>query len=246
MQRETRQHGPARRNGREQGVTRRTTRHAWRRRILRMGSGDFTRTAAETPLQAHYLVAGVKAAIATNSESILAAAGDCFHPVEQSAKEPQFRLRFWIDPRSSSTPPWPKPHFRGLDHLIYGGFDAQNSFLVDLRTRSVFGRFSPAMGSEPSFWKSRIFPAMTSILAASVGIVELHCGCVARDGQGILLAGRSGSGKSTLALAFAQAGFAYLSDNTTDSSRSGGNLSAVGTRGKSEAAPRIGKVVCRS
>jgi hypothetical protein len=193
-----------------------------------MGAGDFLRTAAETPLQEQFLVAGVEASIATNSEPILAAARDSYCPLDRPATQPKLRLRFWVDPRGNSQPPWQKPYFRGLDHLIFGGFDSQNSFLVDLKSKSAFGRFSPAMGSEVEFWKARVFPAITSILAASVGITELHAGCVAREGRGILLAGESGSGKSTLALAFAQAGFRYLSDDRTYLSRAAGDLRAWG------------------
>jgi DNA polymerase III delta prime subunit len=56
---------------------------------------------------------------------------------------------------------------------------------------------------------------LLTIVGASVGIAELHCACVARDQQGMLLAGPSGAGKSTLALALAQQGFGFLSDDRT-------------------------------
>jgi len=71
------------------------------------------------------------------------------------------------------------------------------------------------MGADRACWMALIFPVLISIMGATVGITELHCGCVSRDSRGLLLVGPSGSGKSTLALALAQAGFAYLTDDRT-------------------------------
>jgi hypothetical protein len=115
-----------------------------------------------------------------------------------------------------------------LDHLIFAGFDSQNSVLIDLRSCRAIGRFSPAMGDHLVSWKTVIFPVLISILGATMGITELHCGCVAREGSGLLLVGSSGSGKSTLALALAQAGFTYLTDDRTYLSTWEGRIAAWG------------------
>ena len=138
--------------------------------------GDFLRKGAQTPLVEHYVMAGVPGSIATNSESILAAARGCFSPIANGAWEPRLHLRFWVDPRGSTQPPWPKPFFRGLDHLIFAGFDSQNSVLVDLASCRAIGRFSPAMGDHLVSWKTVIFPVLISMMGATVGITELHCG----------------------------------------------------------------------
>lgn len=180
-----------------------------------MGAGDFLCKEAETPFLEHYLMAGVPGSISTNWEPILAAARECFCLLEIPSCEPRLHLRFWVDPKGDTKPPWPKPFFRGLDHLIFAGFDSQSSILVDLRTRRGIGRFSPAMGSDCAYWKASIFPVLISIMGATVGITELHCGCVVKNGSGLLLAGHSQSGKSTLALALAQAGYGYVSDDRT-------------------------------
>jgi hypothetical protein len=45
------------------------------------------------------------------------------------------------------------------------------------------------------------------------GLQPVHAALVARDGRGVLLAGRSGSGKSTAALACLDAGYTYLGDD---------------------------------
>lgn len=193
-----------------------------------MGSGDFLRREAQTPLTGHYLMAGVHGSIATNCEPILAAARDCFCPVETPSPEPRLRLRFFVDPGTATRHPRPRPFFRGLNHLIFAGFDSQSSILIDLRSRRAIGRFSPALGVDRDCWKTVIFPVLISIMGATVDIMELHCACVSREGRGFLLAGRSGSGKSTLALALAQAGFAYLTDDRTYISFCGDRMTAWG------------------
>jgi len=193
-----------------------------------MGVGDFLRKGAQTPLTEHYLMAGAPGSISTNSEPILSAARECFCRLDNPSCEPRLYLRFWVDPKGATQPPWPKPFFRGLDHLIFAGFDNQSSILIDLRSRRAIGRFSPAMGADRAYWKACIFPVLISIMGATVGITELHCGCVVKNGSGLLLAGRSQSGKSTLAWALARAGWGYVSDDRTYCSEADGRLVAWG------------------
>lgn len=47
------------------------------------------------------------------------------------------------------------------------------------------------------------------------GLVALHAGCVVIEGHAVALAGGSGAGKSTLTAAFADLGYAVLSDDIT-------------------------------
>jgi hypothetical protein len=193
-----------------------------------MKSGDFFRRDARTPLHERFLAAGAVCALQTNFAPILEVAREVFLPVTYPGKGTDFSLRLWVDPQSCSQPPWPKPYIRGLDHLVFAGFDSDSSMLVDVCKRRVLGRFSINMGSDRNYWKAVIFPNLMTIVAASVGIVELHCSCVVRDKKGYLLAGPSRSGKSTLALALARADFAFLSDDRTFCSAENGILSAWG------------------
>ena len=98
---------------------------------------------------------------------------------------------------------------------MFVGLDTKSSMLVDLRNRRVVGRFSPAMAGDGRYWNTIIFPMLISIVAGSLGIVELHASCVAREHDGLVLIGPSRSGKSTLALALMEAGFRLLSDDRT-------------------------------
>ncbi len=193
-----------------------------------MGSRDFFRSDAKTPLCDYYLTAGAVCQLSTNYEPILEAARESFFQVGVPPRLSDLRLRFWVDPAAQAGPPWPKPHFRGLGQLIFAGFDSENSLLIDLRTRRAIGRFSPAMGKDRCFWKTVIFPVLLTVFGASVGITELHCACVVRNENGLLLAGDSGAGKSALSLALGECGFAFLSDDRTYISRRDGQIIAWG------------------
>jgi hypothetical protein len=193
-----------------------------------METPDFLRKQAQTPWTERFLMAGVLGAISTNSQGILAAARSSFCPPNGLHSEARMHLRFWVDPDSTSQPPWPKPTFRGLDHLIFAGLDSQNSILIDLHKRRAIGRLSPAMAADQSRWQTMIFPNLLTLLGPAIGVTGLHCACVVRDGRGLLLTGPSGAGKSTLTLALAQRGFNFLSDDWTYFSRYEGSLRAWG------------------
>jgi hypothetical protein len=176
---------------------------------------DFLHKDAETHLCEHYMAAGAVCSLSTNCEQLLEAARDTFLPVEKPPDSVDFSLRLWVDNADRAQPPWPKPYVRGLDHLVFVGVDARSSMLAHLRTRRVIGRFSAAMATDSTHWKMVIFPMLLSILAGSVGLVELHASCVARDQRGLILIGPSRSGKSTLAMALTETGFRFLSDDRT-------------------------------
>jgi hypothetical protein len=193
-----------------------------------MHSRDFLHKRAETPLSEHFSAAGAVCSLSTNCKQLLDAAHQSFLPVEPPRTPVDFRLRLWVDEADSAQPPWPKPYVRGIDHRVFLGFDSGSSMLADLHTRRVIGRFSTAMAGDAAYWRTVIFPMLISVLAGSVGLVELHASCVARDQQGLVLIGPSRSGKSTLALALTHAGFRLLSDDRTFCSFKHGKLRAYG------------------
>jgi hypothetical protein len=189
---------------------------AWLRiKLAKMHSPDFLHKDAETGLCEHFMAAGALCRLVTNSEQILEAARDSFLPAMPSAGAIDFSVRFWVDDTRPSRLPWPKPYVRGLDHLIFAGFDEDSSMLANLRKRHVIGRFSQGMAADQAYYKHVVFPMLLTIVSASIGIAELHAACVVSKQHGILLAGPSGSGKSTLALALAQCGFGFISDDRT-------------------------------
>ena len=189
---------------------------------------DFLHKHAETPLSKRYIAAGAACSLSTNSQQILDAARNTFQAADFRQGSVQVYLRFWVDDTDASHPPWPKPYVRGLGHLVFASFDEGSSVLADLRTCRVIGRFSAGMAADVVYWQTVIFPMLLTIVGASVGIAELHCACVARGRDGLLLAGPSGAGKSTLALALSQLGFGFLSDDRTFCSVENGEAQAWG------------------
>jgi hypothetical protein len=178
-----------------------------------MSLRDFLHKDAETLLCERYMAAGAVCSFSTNCEQLLEAARDTFLPVTATAVPVDFSIRFWVDNTDLAQPPWPKPYVRGLDHLVFAGFDVGSSMIADLRTRRVIGRFSAGIAADTTYWRTVIFPMLLSVLAGSVGLVELHASCVARDQRGLVLIGPSGAGKSTLAMALTEEGFRFLSDD---------------------------------
>lgn len=196
----------------------------------KMSGGDFLHTDAKTPLREHYTAAGAVCSLSTNCQYLLEAARESFLRLQTPPAVEDFSIRLWVDNESSARPPWPKPYVRGLDHLVFAGFDSANSMLADLRTHRVIGRFSIAMAADATYWRTVIFPMLVTIVGASLGIAELHCACVAKDEHGVLLAGASESGKSTLALALSQSGFGFVSDDRTFCSSTNGEIFLWGLR----------------
>jgi hypothetical protein len=193
-----------------------------------MGSPDFLHKHAETPLCEHYLAAGALCSFSTNSELLLNAASRSFLTANGEPNSPEFSIRIWVDESDLARPPWPKPYVRGLDHIAFAGFDDKSSLLADLSTRTVIGRFSAGMAADEQYWARVIFPMLVSIVAGSVGLVELHASCVARGQDGLILIGPSRSGKSTLAKALTDIGFRLLSDDRTFCSLKQDSLFAYG------------------
>jgi hypothetical protein len=196
---------------------------------LRSAERDFLRRDVRTPLREEFQAAGVRYAISTNYEPLLQIARGCLEsPQGSEIESDRVHLRFWIDTASRSRSPWPKPYFRGLDHLIFMGLDLRSSLLLDLRTCQGLGRLIPDIASDSWLWKTVIFPVVLTAFGGTKGMPVVHCACVAWKGKGALLAGNSGSGKSTLSLALAQAGFGFVSDDRTTLSLRNGGLRAFG------------------
>ena len=193
-----------------------------------MRSGDFLHGDVETPLQDHYIAAGVSCRLSTNCEHVLNAARSSFLPLPGQPDEIELDLRFWIDKTDKAPSLRPKLYVRGLDHLVFVGIDPASSMLANLHTKRVIGRFSAALAQDSTYWRTVIFPVLMSVVAGSVGIVELHAACVAINNCGLLLIGSGRSGKSTLAMALTELGFGFVSDDRSFCSLKGPALSAYG------------------
>jgi len=180
------------------------------------------------PLEARFLVAGSVWLITTNSPEILAAARETFRPANAVGLPTALTVTCFVDSTIREEKPWPQPHFRGLDHLVYAAYGPGSSMLIDLRLRRVIGMFSTAMARDLNYWKYVLLPILLGVASASVGITPLHCACLVKDGRGLILGGASGAGKSTLAVSLSLNKFAYLSDDWTYFSQSDSRVLAWG------------------
>lgn len=189
-----------------------------------METPDFLKVAADAPLHEAFCVGGWPCEIHTNRGRVLAAARECFPSVCHPTGLQSLHMTLWVDEGSHVKERRLTPYVRGLDELVFAGFDEANSALVNLGQLSICGRFSSDVGDNPAAWKNTIFPVLLSILGGSLGIVELHGACVARNNKGLLLIGGGRSGKSTLSMALAMSGFSFLSDDRTYCSLHEGTL----------------------
>lgn len=178
------------------------------------------------PFHTDFRVAGTQCHLSTNSHEILAVAARwrtaTAHPAAHS-----FRMEILVDPALDSIAD-SRAHFRGLRHLVFASLP-RNSFVVfDLVRRHVRGALSAHVASNDTFWNTLLLPITVGILGTTMGVAPLHCACLDRDGDALLVAGVSGAGKSTLAAALAHQGFALVSDDWTYVSQESQRLTAYG------------------
>jgi hypothetical protein len=128
-------------------------------------------------------------------------------------------------------------HFRGMHHVVVASFGAGNVFVFDLQRRVVSAKVSKTVAEDAEFWNRTLLPIMAGVLGPTIGLLALHSACLARDGDGVLIAGESGAGKSTLAVALAQRKFDYISDDWTYCTVVSGALAAHGTAARVKLLP---------
>jgi hypothetical protein len=177
---------------------------------------------------ARFRMAGRILEVETNFELALDFLQSGFPRPVAASGSADFLLRARVEGKSRTGTRWTVPSMRGVNHLVYAGFDADNSLLIDLRRRLAISRFSAAFAADRDFWLRMIVPLVLGVAGASLGITALHCACVLKDSHGLILSGPSGAGKSTLAWALARHGFEFLSDEWTYFSSHEGKLRAWG------------------
>ncbi len=164
------------------------------------------------PLHSQLSIAGARCLLSTNSAGVLACMSRWQDP--GGSRGSSFELSVLLDPEvrrdNNET-----VQFRGLHHLVFGIFSRGDSFVFDLLRRRITGVVSIETASDDQFWNTLLVPVALGVLGAAIGVVPLHCACLDRDGDGLLIAGVSGAGKSTLTAALSQCGFAVVSDGWT-------------------------------
>ena len=178
------------------------------------------------PLRADLYMVGARCSLSTNSEDILASMAR-WRDSSPLERDESFELRVLVD-TGASRGRYSAPHFRGLHHLVFGNFGPGESFVFDLLRLRISSVVSEETACDEKFWNLRLLPTALGLLGATIGVVPLHCACLDKHGEGLLLAGASGTGKSSLAVALSRCGFAMVSDGWTFVGRTGDDLAAYG------------------
>ena len=163
------------------------------------------------PFRTGFMIAGAQCLLSTNSHDILQAAAS-WRPVANHSAVSSFEMEVIVDPDVDGNPEQPA-HFRGNRHLVFGILPPRSFVAYDLLRRRVHAVLSPSAASDRLFWNKLLLPITIGVLGTTIGVVPLHCACLHRHGNGVLVAGVSGAGKSTLATALAHRGFAFVSDD---------------------------------
>lgn len=178
------------------------------------------------PFRTEFSLAGTRCLLSTNSHALLRLS-TAWQSIQTCPEAGSFRMSIIEDPSILSDTPKPS-HFRGLGHVVFVLLEPETLLTFDLLRRKVFGVISPAAARDSYFWNVQLLPIALGLLGAAVGVAPLHCACLDRDGNGLMVAGDSGAGKSTLTAALAKRGFAVVSDDWTYVSYRPGKLVAHG------------------
>jgi hypothetical protein len=178
------------------------------------------------PFRTDFSVGGVRCRLSTNSYHVLQHSIP-WRAASRNGDTGTFDLDVFEDASMDSAAA-SATHFRGLRHLVFAMLEPRSFVSYDLLRRQVRGVVSSEAARDKAFWKSQLLPITIGILGTTLGVAPLHCACLTRNGDGLLVAGLSGAGKSTLTAALAKRGFAVVSDDWTYISRTHGGLVADG------------------
>jgi hypothetical protein len=142
-----------------------------------------------------------------------------------TGQAPDLRLD-WVDCTASGVPmpvlPWPPQH-ASLDQdtrevrqkpFIFTAHGDHVLTALDGKTQRMIGFVRDAADWPLDHYKQALFISLYQHLRYR-GLHLIHASAISRHGQAILIAGSSGAGKTTAMLRCVQAGFQYLSDDST-------------------------------
>ena len=158
---------------------------------------------------------GTPIRVESNDEAVVRLARENFgrYGKPSPGESPRFFLRVCVDPVHRAGPPWPKPSFRSLNHLVHIACGDSNFAVADLNTGVCIGFVTQAMVEDSSFFKSTFLDCLFYVLAVHRDYTPVHCSGVVSGGRGVLVCGVSGTGKTTLAYACARSGLQVLTDD---------------------------------
>lgn len=179
------------------------------------------------PYRRTFYPMGFGATIATNCETVIAAAESVWGRFKKMRNEPPVELRLAVsESLTGEKPPVRMP--RGQGHLVSFLHDAENFAVCDLRAGFGFGWLTTAVACDESYVRYHFVENSVYILLEARYLTTAHAACVALRGKGVLLNGDSGAGKTTLSYACAKRGWTYVCDDAAHLIRNSADRLIVG------------------
>ncbi|HUK19721.1 MAG TPA: hypothetical protein VLW65_25050 [Bryobacteraceae bacterium] len=173
---------------------------------------DPLRRGIRLPLKGTYHPGGFCVEIATNSEDVLASAGEAWgHSAPEYGCDP-LKLRVLVQPEGRLAQ---QPSHRMQGHMYAIVSDAHNFAQVDLASQLGCIWASEQTAADHPSLRCFFLECSVYVMLSQRHIVAVHAACVVRNGAGILLSGSSGAGKSSLSYACARAGWTFVADDAT-------------------------------
>ncbi len=163
--------------------------------------------------------------IATNSLAVLDAARESWRGWTRAFDRPPIDMRVIV--HLDGPVPATEPVYRAHRNLFNIVADSANFAICDVASGYCFSCVTPEVASAPYF-RNHLLETMAYFTLDYLHITILHAGCVARNGQGVLLCGDPGAGKSCLAYACVKRGWTLVSDDFAAVLRDSGNNTVIG------------------
>ena len=179
------------------------------------------------PYRRTFYPLGFGATIATNCETVIAAAESIWGKFRKMRNEPPVELRLAVSESRTGEKPAPRMP-RGQGHLISFIHDADNFVVCDLRAGYAFGWITTPVASEETYVRYYFVESCIYLMLDALYLTTVHAACIDLHGKGILLSGDCGAGKSTLSYQCAKRGWAFVSDDASHIIRASDGRVVVG------------------
>jgi len=184
---------------------------AWRRSEP-VEFGDPIHAHARLDHHAMFYPLGFPVSVMTNSDAVLDAAQENWGKFAHRFDTAPICLKITVaQDESRVCPPTPVCRMRG--HILTDVADDGNLAVTDLSRLFSAIWVTEAAVRHRDYFRYFFLDSTALGCVSSVHATAIHAGCVALDGEGVLLCGDSGAGKTTLSYACARAGWTYVTDD---------------------------------
>jgi HPr Serine kinase C-terminal domain len=181
----------------------------------------------ELPLRETFYPLGFPLEVFTNSEEVLAAAGESWGLFHLRYALPAVRLYVAVLPGGTSECP-SLSTVRGQRNLVIRVADQANFSISDISAGFSYAWVTAAAVAHRAHFRYDFLEAMGWDVLQPAHFTPIHAACVQLTNRGVLLCGDSGAGKSSLAYTCAREGWEFLSDDSCRLIRRSNSRTVVG------------------